>query len=139
VSDFENRVLAALTDHMNNHTGSTWPVADETIALEISSKWRRSVVRARNGLRDKGYITWRRTGRSNVYSFNFAKAKPILQMLKALKKNALRSDSARTLEVTRRSPIPVISPVKEESPKEEPHSSDRRLPVVRVVTGGRQR
>ena len=133
VSDFENRVLAALTDHMNNHTGQTWPVADETIALEVGSKWKRSVTRARIGLRDKGYITWHRTRTSNVYGFNFAKAKTVLAMLTALKKNNSRGDSRRTPEVTLVSPIPVISSVKEESTKVEALSRERRL---RVVNGG---
>src|SRR5262245_29428130 len=92
ISAFDKIVLAAIADHMNNHSGQTWPVADATIALEIGSGWRR-VIRSRKKLRGAGYINWRRTRTSNVYAFNFAKAKPVLNHLAALKKNAMTPDS----------------------------------------------
>jgi Helix-turn-helix domain len=134
ISAFDKLVLAAIADHMNNHSGQTWPVADETIALEIGSG-RRSVIRSRKNLQTAGYLTWQRTRTSNVYAFNFAKAKSTLELLTALKKNALRRDSRVTSGVTPESPIPVISPVEEESPKVEVH--ERTLPLMRVVGGRR--
>jgi hypothetical protein len=120
---------------MDNKKGYRWPISDETIALEIGSKWPRSVRRARFRLRAAGYLTWERTRTSNVYSFNFAKAKAGLAMLEQLKKNGFRGDQPRPSDGTRESPIPVSSPVKEESPKVEAHSRERVLPLMRVVGG----
>src|SRR6516165_11108797 len=76
ITAFDKLVLAAIADHMNNHSGQTWPVADATIALEIGSGWR-SVIRSRKKLREAGYLSWQRTRTSNVYGFNFAKAKSV--------------------------------------------------------------
>jgi len=135
ISAFDKLVLAAIGDHMNNHTGQTYPVADETIALEVGSKWPRSIIRSRQKLQKAGYLTWQRTRTSNVYAFNFTKAKSILEMLTALKKNNMHPDSRRTSELTPESEIPVISPVKEESTKVEALSRERRLPLMRVVGG----
>ena len=136
ISAFDKLVLAAIADHMNNHSGQTWPVADATIALEIGSGWR-SVIRSHKKLRDAGYLTWRRTRTSNVYGFNFNKAKATLKMLDAIKKNAMGTDSRVISAQTPESGIPVISPVKEESPKVEANSRDKRFPLMRVVQGGR--
>lgn len=133
ISAFDKLVLAALADHMNKHSGQTWPVADETIALEIGSG-RRSVRRSRMKLRKAGYLTWHRTRTSNVYGFDFTKAKATLEMLASLKKNAMRGDSRVLSGGTPESPIPVISPVKEESPKGG-GARERELRLMRVVGG----
>jgi hypothetical protein len=144
ISAFDKLVLAAIADHMNNHTGQTWPVADETIALEIGSGWR-SVIRSRMKLRKAGYLTWHRTRTSNVYGFNFAKAKSTLEMLAAIKKNAMSPDSRVISALTPESEIPVISPVKEESPKVEAYSRvsadmtrDGSLPSEQLASSGRE-
>lgn len=76
VSDFELRVLGGLAEHINRQ--GIAEIYDERLATEIGCKWPQSIQRARLRLRDKGYIAWRRTSERNVYSFNYAKAKPLL-------------------------------------------------------------
>lgn len=134
ISAFDKLVLAAIADHMNGHTGQTWRVSDATIALEIGSQ-DRLIRRSRQKLRKAGYLTWHRTRTSNVYGFDFAKAKQSLELLAALKKNAFSPDSGVLPDRTQESSIPVISPVKGESPKVEALSRERRLPLMRVVGG----
>jgi hypothetical protein len=116
IGAFDKLVLAAIADHMNNHSGQTWPVADDTIALEVGlpSGSDRLIRRARKNLREAGYLRWRRTRTSNVYGFNFAKAKSALELLAKLKKSTMSPDSRVLSDRTPESGIPVISPVKGE-------------------------
>jgi hypothetical protein len=93
VKDFEYRVLSGLTEHIRRD--GTARVPDETLATEIGCSWPQSIGRARLRLRDKGYVTWERTQKENIYAFNFAKAKAILDTLAKLKSERRRIQPPR--------------------------------------------
>jgi hypothetical protein len=66
----------ALVYCLNADNGKCFP-SDELI-VEMIAGSRAAIKRARNKLRQYGYLDWRNTGRSNYYRFNYAAAAPML-------------------------------------------------------------
>jgi hypothetical protein len=140
ISDFDYRVLSGLAEHILRD--GTARVPDETLATEIGCRWRQSIARSRRQLSKRGYVSWRRTQKESVYTFNFAKAEAVIAMMNALKQSRSRCNPPRTSDETLGFQNPVKDSVKErESTKKREVSRatapDRRLPLMRVVQGER--
>lgn len=69
----------AVMQHVNAKTLRAW-VSDETIA-EKTGVCIRDVQRARNRLRNVGWLSWKRTGKANVYEPLFDRIDSILDEL----------------------------------------------------------
>jgi len=72
IDPYAARVFRAIIFCLNAETGKCFP-SDDWITCAIGGT-RKRVVRAGYELRKYGYLDWRKTGRSNLYSFNHAAA-----------------------------------------------------------------
>jgi hypothetical protein len=96
VNDQAYRVASNILDHLNEKTERTI-LSDDLIAFEIAGA-PRTVRRARELLRETGWMTWHRTRKANIYSFDFEKVVPFLAML-ARERNARREKRLKTAEI----------------------------------------
>jgi hypothetical protein len=80
VGDYAYRVVSVIARHLNEKTGRAF-VGDETIAFETGSKWRGKVHRARNQLRDFGWLEWQHSKTANIYKPVFTNVAPALQIV----------------------------------------------------------
>jgi hypothetical protein len=81
VKPYDFRVAFVIAQHINRNTGNA-RLSDETIADEAGGSLR-NVARARQLLREFGWLTWRRTRTCNVYSLNHDRVSRTLDMLTA--------------------------------------------------------
>lgn len=65
IQSFDFRILFAIAKHLNVKSGVAH-VSDQTIADEAASS-RRNVIRGRKRLKQRGWLSWRRTRGANVY------------------------------------------------------------------------
>jgi hypothetical protein len=93
-------VAFAIVQHVNAKTQRTNP-SDETISDETGSCLR-DVLRARKRLRDAGWLTWERTGGTNVYQMLFAIINAMLDSIE--NKRGLRKDRREDRRRNRWSP-----------------------------------
>jgi len=75
------KVASALAKHMNSQTGQCNP-SDPLLALEVGCSVR-TVNRARERLRDAGWIAWRRTRTSSRFQLLHDKVADFLNQMKA--------------------------------------------------------
>jgi hypothetical protein len=136
VSDFDHRVMSGLAEHINQRTGLAY-VSDDILAIEIGSRRRETVARSRLKMRRLGYITWTRTRDANLYRINQEKVAATLEMMKRLKQEHRRCVLARTSDVTVESHIPARLSIKDSESPREGISRERKLPLMRVIGGGR--
>lgn len=96
VSDQAYRVAAGILDHLNEKTERTI-LSDDLIAFEIAGA-PRTVRRARDLLRETGWMKWHRTRKANIYSFDFEKVGPILAMI-ARERSARKGKRLKIAEI----------------------------------------
>jgi hypothetical protein len=90
------KVSVAILKHINERTGTANP-SDETLSDETNLSIR-TVIRAREALREYGWLIWRRTRSSNVYKFKTTNINNSLDLL-ALRRDD-RADRRRNRHMT---------------------------------------
>lgn len=102
LESYDFKVGFVIAQHVNQHTGTAM-LSDETIADEAGNGSVRNTVRARQRLRDAGWIAWRRTRTANVYELRFDNVERYLDMI-TVSRDARRDRRQKELSATGSSP-----------------------------------